>query len=358
MPRRRLSKRVQEHLAKARESALAAVAAYNNPTAHFRSGTYIVLMIIAWTSLFHAIAYQRGQKPWAVSKGEGRGTRYHRVGGDYRHWDLHQCLKFYFGGGDSPVAANLRFLVGLRDRIEHRDMPELDTEVFGECQASLINFEHLIIAEFGEHYAINTSLVWSLQFSYASPLELRRALDHLRRSAAGDSVIEYVEGFRSDLSVDIESDQEFSFKVYMVPQLANHRSRDALAVEFVHFDPENETSMQDYEKAVVLLKERHVPVRNPAVLLPAVAAERVASKIPWRFTIHHHTRCWRFFEVRPPHDFGEPERTKTQYCQWDPTFKRYVYTDAWVEKLADELSKEERFKEITGSNPVRRDATH
>ena len=64
MSRRRLSKRVHEHLTKARESALAAVAAYNNPSAHFRSGTYIVLMIIAWTALF---------TPSLTSKAKGLG---------------------------------------------------------------------------------------------------------------------------------------------------------------------------------------------------------------------------------------------------------------------------------------------
>lgn len=353
MPKRRLSSRVREHLAKARESALAAVAAYNNPTAHFRSGTYIVLMIIAWTALFHAVAYQRGQRPWVILKGKGRGTRYDRANGDYRHWDLHHCLNFYFGGDASPVAANLRFLIGLRDRIEHRDMPELDAEVFGECQASLINFERLIIEEFGEHYAINTSLVWSLQFSYTSPPELRHARDRLRKSAAG-TVIEYVERFRSDLNIDIESNQEFSFKVYMVPQLANHRSRNALAVEFIHYDPKNETSMRDYEKAVVLLKERHVAVRNPASLLPTGVVQKVSSQIPWQFNIYHHTQCWRFFEVRPSEGVSEPEKTKIEYCQWDTAFKGYVYTEAWVVKIADELSTARRFEEITGKVPVER----
>ena len=35
-------------------SALAAVETYNRPKASFRIENYIVLMIIAWTKLFHA----------------------------------------------------------------------------------------------------------------------------------------------------------------------------------------------------------------------------------------------------------------------------------------------------------------
>ena len=46
---------VKSLLIKARESALLAVETYNRPSAHFRSGAYVVLMIIAWTSLFHAL---------------------------------------------------------------------------------------------------------------------------------------------------------------------------------------------------------------------------------------------------------------------------------------------------------------
>ncbi|MHB1488087.1 MAG: DUF3644 domain-containing protein [Acidimicrobiales bacterium] len=47
----------EEHrlVAKARESALAAVRVYNDPAAGFRTETFIVLMVIAWNSLFQAI---------------------------------------------------------------------------------------------------------------------------------------------------------------------------------------------------------------------------------------------------------------------------------------------------------------
>ncbi len=73
---KRLPRSAKEHLTKARESCLAAVAAYNNPTAEFRTGTYIVLMMIAWTSMFHAIFYKRRTKPWQRTEksGSGKGT--------------------------------------------------------------------------------------------------------------------------------------------------------------------------------------------------------------------------------------------------------------------------------------------
>lgn len=51
-------------LDKALDSALLSVETYNKPAVKFKSGGYIVLMCIAWTSLFHAIFFKRGIKPF------------------------------------------------------------------------------------------------------------------------------------------------------------------------------------------------------------------------------------------------------------------------------------------------------
>ena len=39
-------------MAKAKEAALAAIGVYNHPSNRFKSETFIVLMVIAWTYLF------------------------------------------------------------------------------------------------------------------------------------------------------------------------------------------------------------------------------------------------------------------------------------------------------------------
>lgn len=350
MPKR-LPRKVHEHLAKARESAVTAVAVYNNPSARFRSGAYIVLMIIAWTALFHAIAYNRGRKPWAVRTGEGKGTRYKRIGNDYMHWNLHECMGFYFGGKQNAIRTNLQFLIGLRDQIEHRNMPDIDHRVFGECQAALFNFEELMVSEFGERYALNTSLTWSLQFSRTYPEERRHTIESRSRYAS-DPVAYYIDQFHSELATDIANDQRFSFKVFLIPQLANHRSKNTLAVEFVKYDPTDPEAMKDYRQGMALIKERHVAVRNPGELIPKLVVEKVAVQLPWQFKMHHHTQCWRFFDVRPGTKTDSPEKTKLKYCHWDKAFARYTYTEDWVNLLVVELKEAERFEEITGARPI------
>ena len=346
----RLPRKVKEHLKKARESCLAAVAHYNNPTVEFRSGTYITLMVIAWTSLFHAIFYQRGEKPW-VGSGTGRGRRYVWIGSEPKHWGLLDCLRKFYEGETTAVRKNLELLVGLRDRIEHRDMPELDHEIFGQCQAALLNFERLLAERFDAKHALNMSLVFSLQLSGLVPEAREAAMERLRRSAT-DSVVTYVRQFGNELAPEIASDQQFAFKVFLVPQLANHRSADTLAVDFVPFDPQDPAQMDQYNKTVVLMKQRVTEVRNYGKYLRDDVVAAVVNRLFWNFNGWHHTQCWKFFKVRPPGGASNPSKCDIRYCQWDSTFRQYVYTDDWIDMLVSELEDKDRFIEIIGKEPV------
>jgi hypothetical protein len=143
---------VRDHLEKARAAALAGVEAYNKPGSHFRTAHYIVMMTMAWTALFHAIFFKSGRRPWYRRKTAGKGIRYQYVDGEPRHWELAECINQYFQEKNPPERANLQFLGGLRNKIEHRHLPELDATLYGECQASLMNFDDFLAQQFGTRY--------------------------------------------------------------------------------------------------------------------------------------------------------------------------------------------------------------
>ena len=159
---RRLPRKVKELLNKSRESALLAVEVYNKPNTTFRTGGYIVLMIIAWTALFHAIFERRKIKYFYKEKNK---RRYKKVDGEKKAWELKECLREYYKDKNPPERKNLEFFIKLRNKIEHRFLPQLDVDIFGECQAMLINYENLLTAEFGDKYALKENLVFTLQFS-------------------------------------------------------------------------------------------------------------------------------------------------------------------------------------------------
>lgn len=349
--KKKLTPTVQNLLNKARQSALEAVGSYNNPLSPFRSGSYVVMMHVAWTSLLLAALCNRGVKPYCVDPETCKFEK--RADGDYQFLSLSDCIEQLKAQIREPVRGNLRFFIGLRNKIEHALMPELDLELFGECQAMLLNFEEMMVKEFGEEHALNESLAFSLQFSRLRSEEQDQAA-RLLHSTVKPSVRSYIDKFRSSLSDDILGDMAYSFKVFLIPNVGNHRSKDALAIEWVHYDPSDPEQMENYVKSVALIKDRHIPVSNLNTMKAGEVAAKVKAAIGRPFTAStHHAKCWRHFGVRPPNGDPNPERCDTKYCIYDKAHRDYVYTDKWVEKLITELSDRNKYKAIIkGDNAV------
>jgi hypothetical protein len=247
----RLKNEVAIHLHKARDSALLAVETYNRPRTSFRSGGYIVMMCIAWTALFHAIFFNRNTKPFYRKKSNRR--HFETIDGDKKAWELSQCLAEFWGTEHPPVRMNLEFFVRLRNKIEHRSMPGLDIDIFGECQALLFNFEDLIMKEFGNNQALNESLSLALQFSCYRNEQQQLAIRKLHKGLAKD-IKSYVDAFRTGLSAEQLQDMQFSYKVFLFPKPANHQGSADLAVEFIKYDPNNPDEMARVNRAVALIK--------------------------------------------------------------------------------------------------------
>ncbi len=132
-------------------------------------------------------------------------------------------------------------------------MPSLDVSIFGECQALLFNFEDLLTEKFGTLYALNESLSLALQFSRARSEQQDKAVKRLHRPLA-KGIASYMEAFRSSLSAELLQDQRFSYKVFLIPKLANHERSADVAVEFVKYDPLKPEEMARYSRLVSLIK--------------------------------------------------------------------------------------------------------
>jgi Protein of unknown function (DUF3644) len=345
-------KRVVELLRKARESALLAVEVYNKPRAPFRTWAYVVLMQIAWTALLLAHFERAGPKPYFRKKG---GRRFERVEGQPKRWDLSRCVERFWEGKATPVTENLNFFIKLRDRIEHRDVPELDVHIFGECQALLSNFERTMEQEFGGRWCIEESLAIPLQLSRVRTKEQNEALRTLLKPKAAD-LVEWIEAFRSALATEVFESMEYSYRVLMVPNVKNNPNRETLAVEFVPYEPGKNP---DLDTAITFIKEKTIPIVNLGLLKPGAVVRAVNAKLGGISKVSQalHTQCWRFFHVRPPSEDPHPENCDLRYCYFDAAHRDYLYRDAWVELLAKELSNPARVIEIqsfgkTGIAPI------
>ncbi len=343
---RGLPKNVKNALEKATDAALLGVEVYNKPAVKFKSGCYISLMVIAWTSLFHAVFFKRKVKPYHRKE----NGHFEKVDGDFVHWELKECLRQYFKSDTAnPIRKNLEFFIPLRNRIEHRSMPELDSSIFGECQAMLLNLDEMLSKEFGAKYCLRESLSFSLQLFPSS----ESLVDAVKHNPDTKPVVDFIQQFRSTISPDVTGSGKYSFKAFLI-QVANHNSAQALPIQFIHYDKLSEDQQNKMAHLIAMVKFKEVPVANPNLMKASEVVARVQTalgnpKIPRgrkesdRFNLNIHASCWRRYEIRPPGRDPNPEKTDSRYCVYDKLHKDYGYTPAWVDFLVEKLSNPKEF---------------
>lgn len=343
-----LPKVVKKCLEKSHDSALLAVETYNKPAIKFKSGGYVVLMTIAWTALFHAIFFKQKRKPFYKEK----NGRFVIRDGDFSYWELKTCLKEYFGADvNNPIRKNLEFFIPLRNMMEHKSIPEIDSDIFAECQAMLLNYDKVMQSEFGTQFCLRESLSFALQL-YPSSKSLNSAVID---NPTSKSIVDFIRAYRSAITADVLNSGEYSFKAFLI-QVAAHESKSALPIQFVAYDKLNEAQKTNVNRVAALVKNKFitVPVANKDRMKPSDVVKKVQAllgnpkvvrnnKELDKFNVDTHTRCWRHYGIRPQNNADNPEVTNPKYCVYDELNGNYGYTEEWVDFLVDELSSDENY---------------
>ena len=331
---------VRELIDKSKDSALLAVEVYNKPSITFRSGAFIVLMIIAWGALLQAILYKKH-----ISYYERRGKRFVYINNEKKVWPISKFISAYFTDVNNPVRKNLEFFISLRDKLEHRNYPELDQEIYGECQALLMNFEEVLTNEFAKENPLEQNLVFALQFSKMTTPQQQKAI----RKKLGNSayqLLDFVKRYRAEISDDVRFDPKFSFKVFVIPKIGNNKNNDDVAIEFIKYDAAKPEEIERLQKLGVLIKEKMVEVPSQKFyrLKPGDVAIQVANKIGKPFSITMHVKAWRYYKIRPRLKSGKD--CNLEYCLFDEPHKDYVYSDKWVEFLTLKLNDQSEYERV------------
>lgn len=257
---------VKQLLQKAKDSALLAVEFYNKPAVSFKSEGFIVMMCVAWESLFHAYFFKKGIKPYYRKKEKGKRSRFEKITEllpngtkveTYKWWEFNECLKQFFKDENDPIRKNLEFFSGIRNLIVHRNLPELDSTLFAECQANILNFNNFLKEIFGEKHSIDYMLSYSLQMFKDPKNFLEASKNELRKKNAND-IVNYIKSFRSSLSTEIGESPEYSYKAVLI-QVKNHESKDALPIKFIHEKDLTKDQKQALSTTgIVMIKEKIV----------------------------------------------------------------------------------------------------
>lgn len=252
--RRRRSANVRDELIrKAREAGLAAISIYNDPLVTFKSETYIVLMIIAWTYLMHA--HFRGKRIDYRYFDQGpKRRRFHRTKrGAFKYWELERCLNEPACPLDKDTANNLRFLIGLRHEIEHQMTRSLDAYLSGRYQACALNLNQYLKSLFGKRCGLDEHLSYSLQFS---TLTDEQVLGPKVPGTVPERLRLYVADFDAALTHDEYNSERFSYRLLFKKKLVNRPGQADKVIEFI--DPKSDLA-KEIDKQYWVKKEVERP---------------------------------------------------------------------------------------------------
>ncbi|MHA3318577.1 DUF3644 domain-containing protein [Legionella pneumophila] len=263
-------------LIKSRQFALLAVYVYNSPYSEFRTYGFIVNIIIAWTALFHAI-FQKDGKDFFYKNHDGS---YQIINNDKRAWELSMCLDTFWNGVENPIKSNLKFLIGLRNRIEHRDLPLIDLKTAGHCQACANNFEKMLGGKFGDEYSLNKNITLAIQLSRSH--EQKKALKDIQQTYF-DPIFKFMDDFESQLPVDFLESPEYRVSYFLTPKITSKRTSADLSIEF----SDSEVDAKG-ERQTIFLKEREKEKFKPKQIVQIMSEEGYK-----KFSIHYHTKLWK-----------------------------------------------------------------
>lgn len=277
----------QELVKKSQEAALSAVQIFNNPSITFKSETYCVLMIIAWTYLLHAFYRSKGVEYRYYEKKAQRKIFDRTKKGAYKYWELERCLDEKLCPVDPSTKNNLKFLIGLRHEIEHQMTMRLDDLLSARFQACCLNFNEYIKKLFGDRYALDSYLNFSLQLASITPEQVDLLRD---KKGLPKNIESFILDFDEALSDHEYSDPKYAYRILFVPKTANRKGQADRVVEFVKADSEISKSI-NHEYAII--KETEKKKYRPGKIVDIM--QGLGYDL---FKMHQHTVLWQRLKAK------------------------------------------------------------
>lgn len=297
--------------------------------------------------MLHARFERDGADYWYRNQQTGRRVR---IDGEFKTWELARCIRQIFPNQDHPVRRNVEFFIGFRNKIEHRYEQLLESVVAGKCQSLIMNYEHTLVDTFGEVEGLADRLrfpVFLSSLSDAAVTALKEAHKRLPKRLTS-----YVEEYDAMLTDDVRADYRYDFRVHLIPQTGPKTEAD-VAMRFIRLEDLPEEQQDQLENVRTVVRDRQVAVSNVDKHRPGYVCAKVSEALGVKFTpSSDHVRAWRHYGVRPASGEANPTRTDSRYCVWDEAHGDYVYTDAWIRHLTDDLADSATFAAVIGHAPV------
>lgn len=268
----------EAQIRKAVEIFKTAILVYNNNILYTRSETFIVLSIIAWTYLLHARLIQEDIAP-VYKNADGTSIL---VDGQEKLWELGHCVERPEAGLSSGEKANLKYLIAIRNAIEHRSSEEVNDALQGKIQADALNFLRYAKDNFGAKYDFSHDLAFAIQLQ-ALTLKSPNALKGANPVA---KVVEAVNAILEGPMTQAEfNDPAYSFRVYVVPKVTNNSKKADQAVLYSPIGSEVEVAIKLVERP----KYRE-----------AEAIKKLLDDYDLRVSRHQFQQAWKLKDLKNP----------------------------------------------------------
>jgi len=289
---------------RAREAMLSAIAIFNNPQQFFKAESFCVNACIAWTYLLHhAYTLAKGSEP---------------INSNGKYLSLSDMITKPYAGLHYEQQANLKSVIEIRDDAVHRYLDPNDERIFDALFLSCaINFDFALRTIGGEKKTIADKLTFAL---------------HLSAPKLNNTNISLSANLPNHVSQKIDSIVNPTD-----PKLQSSDYQSVIRAQLV------EGNAQDSSTRIINTGQANgVAVLHPTPMnKPRLIATEVVQKVAKRhpgFKMTSHTIAWKYFKVR---EANPSLSTDEKYCWAEVRGKsvNYSYSDAWVEKLIDELNK-------------------
>ncbi len=301
-----------ELIVKSREAMLFAVQAYNNPTTYFKSEMFIVSAVIGWLYLLHH-HYKKEGVDIVHRRADGTALQ---VDGRDKLLELSSCLELEQCPLDEGTINNLKFLIGIRNEIEHEKTSNIDHAISSKLQQCCLNYNRVIKALLGERYGLDRKLSLALQFLYLDPHE---QAEFTGAEMLPSRVSSFITRFEEDMTQAQYDDPHYACRIVMFRKSENNKRNADVLCEIV------EPGSDIEEKINHVFKDRERPK-----FLPGRIVELIKEQGYKKFNMHQHTLLWQALEAKDP---GKGYGVDVE--------GRWFWYQSWLDKVLEHVSANE-----------------
>lgn len=155
--------------------------------------------------------------------------------------------------------ANLKYLIAIRNAIEHRSAEDINDALQAKIQANALNFLKYAKEKFGTKYDFSHDLAFAIQLQ---ALTLKSA-NALKGTAPVAKAVAAVNALLEGPMTPAEfNDPDYSFRVYVVPKVTNNAKKADQAVIYSPVGSDVEVAIKHVERPKYRMKDAVKRIRG------------------------------------------------------------------------------------------------